>query len=120
MRLDDELAEAQADAAAARLGAVAEIEDRRDSFGRDSGAGVREAQRYLAAVAFAADTDRPAVRLRLDGVAQQIVERLAQPVRITVDRPRPGRQIGVDRDSLRGALRHDRFETRLQCFREIE
>src|SRR5947207_12502866 len=60
VRLDDQLAETEPDAAAAGFGAVAEIEYRGQPLRRDSGAGVLETQNNLFAVAASADFDRAA------------------------------------------------------------
>ena len=74
VRLDDELTEAEPDAAAPRFGAVAEVEYRSHSFRRNARAIVGETQNKLLAIALTGDLDGAAVRLGFDGIAQQVVE----------------------------------------------
>src|SRR6185369_4415652 len=94
VRLDDELAKTEPDTAAPGFGAVAEVENRSQPFGRNAGTVVPKMQYNLLAAPPACDFDHASLRLRFGGVPKQVIERLAQTPGVAVQLPRSPRQIG--------------------------
>src|SRR5690606_33282866 len=119
VRLDDALGdgEAEADAAAARVAGLPEaVEEVRELIGRDAGPGVADLEAHLVAIAFDVDAHAPAFGRELDGVADEVAERLEQAVAVDADSGRLG--LVAAQLELERPLRRDHTERLVQALEQ--
>ena len=113
MQLDDALDQRQAEAGAGapRLGparALELLEDALVVFRRDADAGVGDGEQRGLVLDPAGDGDGAARRRELDGVGDQVAQRLLEPALVDLDRAQIGRAVDVELQVLRARpLGHD-------------
>ena len=120
MRFDDQLTERQTDAATADFGRLAELEHFRAPLRRHARPGVADVDGQLIAGGIDLHVNFAAVGLSLHGVAQQVVESLAQPGGVALQLPWSGHELFGEIDLLRRARRTHRFQARVQNFGDVD
>src|SRR5215831_18765374 len=90
MRFDYQLTQGQPNAAAADLRRLAEFKHLRPLFRRYAGSGVCEPQNQLVGVLAGGYLDGAALWLSFHGIAQKVVETLAQARAVALDGHGPG------------------------------